>query len=266
MNNNDSFSFLELLETILKRWWLIVAFVFVFSVVTFLYTKLAITPLYSANGTLYITVDGSSEKVDSMVASVDYNNIISARELTKTYIQILSSKTFYEEVALQSGLKYNATSLKNMVAYSNKSDTLIIQVTVKSPVPKDSAMLVETILNCSHQEISRVVSGGSVKIIDHPTVPTARSYPVVQKNLFLAIILALVLGSIISLLIEFFDDSIKGLEEFSEKYSIPILGAIPCITESSSNKRSYYYYSSYGYKRHRSSKEKEQAKSKENKK
>ncbi len=244
LNNSENFSFFELAESVLKRWWNILILVVLASVVTYFYTDIAITPMYSARGTLYITVDASSDKIDSMVSSVDYSNIMSARELTKTYMQILSSRTFYESVLAESGLDYSVADLSGMVSYSNKSETLIIQTTATAPKPDDAAEIVETVLNCSQGEISRVVSGGSVKIIDHPTKPTKPSYPNYKKNILVAIIIGMLLGIVLNILIEFFDDSIKSLDSFSDKYSIPILGEIPNITSHNIPGSGSYAYES----------------------
>lgn len=225
---------IELVNVVLKRWWMIFILVIIAGVASYVYTDLRITPLYTATGTLYISVDKAVDGFDNFVSAVDYNDIMSARELTKTYMQILSSKTFFEEVISESGLDIEPTKAQKMVSFSNKDETLIIQVNAMGPVPKDAATLVETVLNCSQAEISRVITGGRVKIIDHPVIPKFPSYPSKKKNTFFAVIIAFVIGTALAVFLELFDDTIKNLDIISEKYNIPVLGEIPCITDTQS--------------------------------
>lgn len=217
---------LELIQSVLKRWWLVLIVTIVASSVGLGYSKLGITPLYSAKGTLYITIDNTAAAQGG--TSLDYNSILAAQELTNTYSLILSSNTFYKIVAAESGLDYTYKEISRMVTMGRENDSEIMSISAKCPNKEHAAIIVETILNNAQAEISRVVVGGSVRIIDHPELPVGHSYPNVTKNTILMMILGLILGAALAIFIEWLDDTIKDGEDVI-KFDIPVLAEIPLL-------------------------------------
>ncbi|MBQ2896935.1 MAG: hypothetical protein IJE46_01240 [Clostridia bacterium] len=219
-----------LVQAVLKRWWLVAIITILSGSISFGYSKFAITPLYSARGTLYITIDNTASSHGG--TSLDYNSILAAQELTNTYSLILSSNTFYKIVAAESGLNYNYKEISRMVSMSNENESEIMSITATCPNREHAAIIVETMLNNAQAEISRVVIGGSVRIIDHPEMPLTRSYPNVTKNVFLCLILGVVLGCALAILIEWLDDTVKNSDDVM-KYGIPVLAEIPLLEAKS---------------------------------
>ena len=58
-----------------------------------------------------------------------------------------------------------------MVTMGTENESEIMSIVASCPDREHAAIIVETILNNAQAEISRVVIGGSVRIIDHPEVP-----------------------------------------------------------------------------------------------
>ena len=216
----------ELVQSIFKRWWLVLIITIVAGAAGFGYSKFAITPLYSAKGTLYITIDNTAAAQGG--TSLDYNSILAAQELTNTYSLILSSNTFYKIVAAESGLDYNYKEISKMVTMGTENESEIMGIVAKCPNKEHAAIIVETILNNAQAEISRVVVGGSVRIIDHPELPKGYSYPNVTKNTFLMLVLGFILGCALALFIEWLDDTIKDGADIA-KFDIPVLAEIPLL-------------------------------------
>lgn len=216
----------ELIQAVVKRWWLVLIITLVAGVVGFGYSKVGITPLYSAKGTLYITIDNTAAAHGG--TSLDYNSILAAQELTNTYSLILSSNTFYKIVAAESGLDYTYREISNMVTMGTENDSEIMSVVASCTNREHAALIVETILNNAQAEISRVVVGGSVRIIDHPEVPIGHSYPNVTKNTFLMLVLGFILGCALVIFIEWLDDTVKDGEDIM-KFDIPVLAEIPLL-------------------------------------
>ena len=219
-----------LIQSIIKRWWIVAIITVIVGTTGFTYSKFAITPLYAAKGTLYITVDNTASLQGG--TSLDYNSILAAQELTKTYSLILSSNTFYKIVAAESGLDYSYKEISRMVTMGNENDSEIMSITAKCANREHAAIIVETILNNAQAEISRVVIGGSVRIIDHPELPNGHSYPNVAKNTFLCLVLGVILGCALAIFIEWLDDTIKSDEDVL-KFGIPILAVIPLLETKS---------------------------------
>lgn len=216
----------ELIQSVLKRWWLVLIVTIITGSIGFGYSKFGITPLYSAKGTLYITIDNTAAAHGG--TSLDYNSILAAQELTNTYSLILSSNTFYKKVAAVSGLDYSHKEISRMVTMGTENESEIMSVVAMCPNREHAALIVETILNEAQEEIPRVVVGGSVRIIDHPEIPIGHSYPNVTKNTFLMLILGFILGCALAIFIEWLDDTIKDGEDVV-KFDIPVLAEIPLL-------------------------------------
>ena len=227
--NEKEISILDLLNMMFSNWILVGVLAVVMGIVTFLYSNYMIEPTYVARGTLYVTIDNNY----SVQSNVNINDIMAAQELTNTYIEILSSNTFFKKVEQDSGLDYTYKQLKSMVAYGAKDESEIIQMSVTSYDPQHSAQIVDTILRNAQSEISRIVVGGSAKIIDSPEIPSGPASPNIPKNCLVAILLGMIIGCAINFVNSYFDDSIKNVATLAEKFNIPVLAEIPVYGETS---------------------------------
>ena len=90
MNEKEN-SIIDLLNMELSNWILIAVLAVVMGISSFVYSKFAVEPTYVAKGTLYVTIDNNY----SVQSNVNINDIMAAQELTNTYIEILSSNTFF---------------------------------------------------------------------------------------------------------------------------------------------------------------------------
>ena len=51
---NDQLKITDIIDMLIRRWWIWVITALVFSVVTFVYTEIFVDPLYKTEGTLYV--------------------------------------------------------------------------------------------------------------------------------------------------------------------------------------------------------------------
>ena len=216
---------------VLNRLWVVAIFTIVFFVGSLVYTKLIVTPVYTARGSVYISVDNSNY----LTNRGDYNDLLYARELVKNYQQILSSNTFFKSVSAESGLDYTFKELASFVSVASQGDTEIISVRCTHPNPEHAAIIVETVLNNAQSEVARVVTGGNVKIIDHPEVPRSPSAPNTKRNVTVLSLLGFIIGAALVIMIELFDDRIKDTVVLREKFNYPVLAELPIFENSEQN-------------------------------
>lgn len=226
--NEKEISIIDLLNMIFSNWVLVAVLAVVMGISSFVYSKFAVEPTYVAKGTLYVTIDNNY----SVQSNVNINDIMAAQELTNTYITILSSNTFFKTVSAESGLDYTYKDLKSMVGYGAQDESEIIQISVTSYSPEDSAVIANTILTNAQSEISRIVVGGSAKIIDYPEIPAGPSSPNIPKNCLVAILLGAIIGCAINFIKAYFDDSIRNVASLVEKFNIPVLAEIPIYDQA----------------------------------
>lgn len=226
MNENmekQSLSLGELIGMMLGKWWLFVLAVVIAVVGSMTYTNLFVTPVYVSYGTMYI----SSATAD-ITGQSTLSDVMLAQELVSTYSEILSSNTFMKNVAEESGLGYDYRQIRGRIKFSQKEDAPVVVVSVSSTDPKEAHILAETVLNTAQEEVSRVIPGGVVGIIDHAEEPIAPSGPNHSRSAILAAIIAVALVAVVVFCFEFFDDRIRGRQEL-QLFGFPVLVEIPYV-------------------------------------
>ena len=70
---------------------------------------------------------------------------------------------------------------------------------------------------------------GRVQVVDYATQPLSPYTPNISKNLLFALIAGLIGGVGLAFLLEYLDNTIKRIEEISDRFHVPILGVLPFI-------------------------------------
>ena len=93
------FNVQELVELIIKKWWIVLLSVVVFGTGFYAYSKYVIDEQFTSIGSLYV-----NSKAQEVIAPATVNNTANLYELTtadmlvESYKEILSSKAFFEIV------------------------------------------------------------------------------------------------------------------------------------------------------------------------
>ena len=226
MNENNEtkvLSLVDLIQLMLRRWWAFAIAVIVAVSGSLVYTNLFVVPTYVSYGTMYI----SSATAD-ITGQSTLSDVMLAQELVSTYTEILSSNSFMKAVAEESGLGYNYAQLRSKIRFAQKQEAPVMMVSVTSTDPKEAHILAETVLNTAQDEVSRVIPGGVVGIIDHAEEPLVPSSPVHSKSAMIAAIAALLVVALVVFFIDFFDDRVRNRQELAA-LGLPVLAEIPYV-------------------------------------
>lgn len=235
-----SIELLPLFEAVVRQWWVVAIVTVIFAVGAFLGTKLFVTPSYRSNFTAYV-----NNRTDSEEQTVLSNADLSAsRYLTYTYAQIITSRTVLETAAKLAELPHNYAQLSSMVGTSILSDTEIISVHVTSEDPAEAKAFADAIAQVSIEQISTIVDGSSMRIIDPAVFPTGIYSPDYLKSAVIGALLGFLLSAGLIVLREVLDDRVKDEESLESRFGIPILGTIPNTGSAAKMGGSYY---AYGY-------------------
>lgn len=219
---NEQINVMDIINMIVKRWWIVVLSTCVVGAVTFVISNYFITPQFTSSGKLIVS--NTNERNDT-AASI--NAINTSARLASTYMEVFKTDTFLSKIATDSGTNYTSDQLKGMVTYTSLNKTEVLQVDVKCKSKIDAKIINEMILDNAQEEVERIGNGGSVTIIDEASTPDTQTSPNVNLNTIVGILLGLLLGVLIVFVIEFFDTRIKGEDDLTSKYDFPILGVIP---------------------------------------
>jgi capsular exopolysaccharide synthesis family protein len=71
----------------------------------------------------------------------------------------------------------------------------------------------------------------NIQVVDHAILPVKPDKPKLRLNLLLALVVGLMLGVGAAFFLEYLDNTVKNLDEISDRFGIPILGVLPEVDE-----------------------------------
>ncbi|MCK4336606.1 MAG: polysaccharide biosynthesis tyrosine autokinase [Candidatus Aminicenantes bacterium] len=161
------------------------------------------------------------------------------------------ARSEYNEAVNNERSLEEALESKKQEVYNSNSDTILYQ-SLNVEVTTTRNLLTSLIQKKSETQVSARLKGlktSNIKIIDKALVP---KFPVplnTSRNIILAIMLGVFLGTGIAFFTEYLDNTIRDPEEIEKTMNLPSLGVIPFVSPNGSRKsyRSGYSHS-YGDK------------------
>ena len=249
----------RVVEAVLKKIWLVVLVTIVAGGLAFAGTKQFITPLYKSKAMFY--VNNSNISLGDASLSVTTGDLSASRNLVKTYIVLLNTRSTLIDVIDYAGVDLSYSELKNMISAASVDETEVFQVVVTSPDPVEADKIADAITYILPKKITSIIEGTSAKIVDTSIVAAAPSSPNVMKNTVLGAILGMLATIGIVALIEIFDITIRTEEDIEMVSSYPILASIPDMAQSSKegSYSSYYNTDDKGKKKKKSRADKDES-------
>ena len=247
-NNEIQIDLMPVLKAIWSKLWLIVLIGALFAGMAFAATKLFIKPTYRCGFTAYVNNQHNSE-------SLSNQDINAGKQLVDTYVTVIRSNKILTAAAESVGLDIPVGTLKSTVTASVQSETEVIAVYVEHRDPQTAYILANAIANTAPTYMSEIVVGSSMKIIDYPMYSDKRYKPNYIKYSLLGFLLGAVLVIIKVIVSTLTDDKVKSVQDIEDRFSLPILGVIPDVLESTDEKGKGYY--AYEYSERSSSKDKD---------
>ncbi|MFC2161163.1 GumC family protein [Acidobacteriota bacterium] len=151
---------------------------------------------------------------------------------------LTSEKKFETELEQQ---RREVTEMNNNAVYYNSLETEIqnIRNLLQGLATRQSETLVSARLNG--------LKTSNIKIIDPALVPEKPFSPNKKRNIALAVILGLFIGTGLAFFVDYLDNTVKGPEEVEKLVGLPSLGVIPALSTNNSNNNSNYMYYSHQY-------------------
>ncbi len=235
----------KVLKALIKNLWKI-AIVTILCGSIFLFVSYQfLTPMYRTSTSFYVNNKLALNGVNTNISS---NDLVTSISLVNSYIAVLDNRDVLNEVIAHGNLNLDYSQLSGMISTLVVQETGVFKVTVSSSDPVEAATVAESIAHVVTTQISDIIEGSSVKVIDYPIVPKAPYSPSHTKNTALGLLVGLCISAGFVALLEILDAKIKSEDELKRCCKYPILTVVPDMTQSS--KKGYYkkYYSShYGY-------------------
>lgn len=223
----DTITVLDIIKLLLTRWKLIV-FITLFAVlisgiVSFYYLK----PVYSSSTQILVN---QKDKENQLDYSLLHRNV----ELINTYSGIIKSPAILEKVINKLALTTSWEGLNQKISVTSQENVQIFTVTVKDSDAGKAVQIVNTVSETFQEEIKNIMSVDNVSILARAELKE-NPIPVSPKpmiNIFMALVIGLILGTGISLLIEFLDSTLKNEMDVVAYLGVPVLGSIQKMTKA----------------------------------
>lgn len=227
MNNRD-YNIFDILSMAMRRWWIVALCMVIGGSSLYLVSYYLSKPVYNTVGTLYVSnVNKSTAPTNS--DDISLTEIVTSQELLKSAVEVLSTEKFYTRVKEVSKVNYAPSTIKNMVTMSARNETEVLEISVSSSSPKNSYIILETIIALSKEEIEMVIEGGTIKVLDHAKYSENYLPRNIGRNSLLGAIAGIIIAFGIIIIIEMFDTRIKSSKDLTDGYKFYILGEIPSI-------------------------------------
>ncbi len=225
------FSLSRFISKCLKRLWILVIMVVVFSLVGALYGNFSYKPKYVAKSTFVVNVfrkvvvesEGGKQTVKTVSDLTTANSV-----LENLKVLILSDQVIEKALASNPGINLGIETIKEITTISTVANTSIMTFTVKHDDPQVAYNVVNAITNVAPMALKDMVANGELALIDPaglPTTPTssnpAKSYAVIG-----AAGAAVIFFGIIFLL-DFMSSTIKDAKDAETSIGKRLLGVIP---------------------------------------
>ncbi|MFA9558183.1 YveK family protein [Evansella sp. AB-rgal1] len=208
-------SFKEILLAMKKRLWLIIIMAIGAGAVSGFYTNYYVTPVYQTSSQFLVSNSGEGQ------TAYDPGQLNTNIQLISTYNEIIRSPRILDIVSEELGTYVSA----GQITVSNNRNSQVVHVTAFDSDPGRAITIANTTVEVFQQEVPKLLQVDNVNILSVATNAFKVS-PSLITNVSIAVALGLILGVGITLLFEFFDNTIKSEESIEELLDLPLLGVV----------------------------------------
>ena len=217
-------SIIDIINMMLTCWWFIIILAVLVGGATYTYFKISSVPEYKSTAKVYVNTEGQQTSTD-----VNTSALIGASNLLPTYIDVLQSKEFLNQVSDDLDNRYDIEQIKTMLELEGVTDTNIISISVTHEDAHVAYLVCSSVVNNAPTEVSRVFGGGSTKLTEYPEEAIKPEEMHTTRNAAIGFVIGAVIAMLIIFLVNLFDTRVKSKDELIAKYKMPIIGEIPSL-------------------------------------
>lgn len=221
---------INIMDLVMLAWrhiWIIILAAVVFAAAAFSYCKFLLTPSYSATASILVTNGAVTTSYDETTDKVSGSDISASLYLSYTVVDILNTPDIYKKVADQLGKEYSYQGLMSASSVARRSeDTLFIDVTFSSTDPKEAMRIANKFVEISCDYIPGFIPSARANVAS-TAIKASMTYPRTLMTTGVAGVVGAVAAYVVLFIIESMNRAIKGEEDFTNSFDVPLLGAVP---------------------------------------
>lgn len=227
----------EIISLVLARLWIVI-FIGVLGALTMLIvSKFLIAPIYSTTTQVYVL--NRQDQSSNNLTSADLQ---SGSQLSKDYVEIITSRTVLEQVISELGLEnMEINQLKGMISVLAPTDTRSIYITVNDTDAYRAQQIANKVREVASFRICDIMKVEAVNVVDEAYIPTAPSSPNILKNTLFGGIIGIIIAIAIIVIGFLLDDTIKTADDVERYLGLSVLGSIPVLEDNKKAKKQKKY-------------------------
>ncbi len=222
-----------LLQTLLRKWWLIIICAVIGAALALGGTVLFITPKYESQAMLYIL-----NKTTSVTSLAD---IQIGSALTADFEVIATSKPVIdgaiETLKKEEGKTFTRKEITDMLSVTNKDDTRILVITATSENPQDACIVANAVAENTATKMGEIMKSDPPTTVENAEVTEKPVSPSLKKNTAIGFLLGAILVCAILVIRFLLNDNIKTEDDVEKYLGLSTLVAIPKEKRKDSKKK-----------------------------
>lgn len=222
-----SINITDLLMLAWHRLWIIVLSAVCCAAIVFTYCKFFVIPRCSSTASIIVTNGAVTTSFNETSDKVSGSDISASLYLAYTVVDILNTPDIYKKVADQLGDGYEYQNLMGRSSVARRTeDTLFIDVTFSSTDPKEAMRIANKFVEISCEYIPEFIPSARAMVAS-TAIKATKTYPRTMTSTFVAGVVGAVAAYAIVFIIELMNRSIKGEDDFTANFEVPLLGSVP---------------------------------------
>lgn len=215
----------DILTSLRKRWKVIALATALGIIISMVVTFLIITPKYTASTKLFIGKENSESVSDNNI--YNNNDIQMYQKILQTYADIIQTRTLVTSSLERNDINMNSIDVLKNLKVTPKDDTQIIEVTYVDEDPYRAKDVLESISNEFINYSSSLISNANIQIVEDIYLPEKPSSPNNVLNITIGFFAGLIMGLVLSLSLEYIDNTFSDKKALENGIGITVIGDIP---------------------------------------
>lgn len=212
----------DIVQSLKKRWILIVSITILSTIVAGLVNAYVLKPQYRTSTKLFV-----GKELTEGTMGYQASEIQMYQKLMKTYAGLIQSQDLIQRAIEGQDVDMSAGAILGSLQVSPGDEDQFLSISIVTLDKAAGKEILELITDEFIKTSTDLIPNGNVQIVTAPKEPGGPFSPNKKMNIAIAFMLGAMVSVGLVLLLEYLDNSVKNKEETEKLLGIPVIGMIP---------------------------------------